>query len=155
MSTPEDVIADPGSSEWKLRQTIALGWNDGPVEGVCALAHPRREFVFWLLDERYNPDGLDDRLYALCELPIGTVDKILSLLTILGSPCNSVWVPVWIFPSDQQKEEVEKEIDNLLKSARPANIIVHSRDFRTILGRWQLEAIPSDVKDWFKLLKIS
>src|SRR5205085_2859450 len=86
-------------AEWVARRAIILDWYDGPRHGVCSLAHPVLEFAFELLDERPNPDDLDDRFFRLKEMKEGSVDAITTLLAELGAPETAIWVPVWRFPS--------------------------------------------------------
>ena len=80
---------------WTTRQAIVLDWHDGPRQGVCSLSHPAAEFVFEQIDERHNPEGMDDRLFRLRHVPEGTVARALEVLGDLGGPDHCVWVPVW------------------------------------------------------------
>src|SRR5712691_11225607 len=99
--------------QWVPGQTIAFDWYDGPRAGVCSLGRPGGEFFFELLDERYNPDGLDDRLYRLSELPPGTVEEVQTALAVLGRPLNPVWVPVWSFPGDMDRQRPEQVVQGI------------------------------------------
>src|SRR5687767_8073260 len=81
--------------EWETRQVIIFDWYDGPREGMCRLKNPSTEFYFKLLDERATVDELDDRIFDIYELPVGSLDQIITILSNLGTPATPVWVPVW------------------------------------------------------------
>ena len=142
-------------SSWLIRQAVIFDWFDGPRQGICALSVPECEFAFDCLAERYNPSGLDDRLYRLREVQKGTINTVVSRISALGSPLSSIWVPVWRFSSEREKELVDADIDELLENSRLTNVIVHSQDLSVFLGCWNLPQFPSDDTDWFSLLGIS
>ena len=65
----EQLLGSLPCQKWQTRQAIVLDWYDGPRQGLCALDKPGGEFVFEILDERVNEQGLDDRLFRLRALP--------------------------------------------------------------------------------------
>lgn len=109
MNAQETLCSVP-ASDWMIDQVIVFDWYDGPRAGVARMRRPECEFAFELLAERYNPEGLDDRLFRVYELPQGSVRQILDALTPLGRPVNSVWVPMWSFASKEQEERVRQEV---------------------------------------------
>ena len=141
--------------DWVARQTVVFDWYDGPKHGVCALAVPAIEFVFDLLAERYNADGIDDRLFRLRILPDGSVKKILSSVSALGSPSSAVWIPVWQFDTEAEKQRADSEIDMILASAQTSDLILWTQDMQTFLGLWDEADIQAAADlDWFSRLKI-
>jgi len=136
-----------------IDQVVALHWQDGPMEGVVRMATPKCEFSFDLFAERYNPDGLDDRLFSLRHIPDGSVTRILMSIQGLGRPSSTVWAPIWRFPTESMRSQADNIIDQILKSAVPTNLIAYSTDWRTILGVWQIDCQVGP-QDWFSKLRI-
>ncbi|MES2790317.1 MAG: hypothetical protein V4719_11970 [Planctomycetota bacterium] len=139
---------------WQTRQTVVFDWHDGPRHGICELATPQCEFLFDLVAERFNPNGLDDRLFRLREIPKGTIASILSLISTLGTPAFPVWVPVWSFANVSERAAADAAIDELLNSSRHADIVIRTHDMIAFLGCWQVIAVPPEGTDWFAQLGI-
>jgi hypothetical protein len=150
----ETVLSSLPPEQWVTRQATVYDWYDGPREGVCALSRPEAEFYFELLDERYNPDGLDDRLFRLSELPPGSVDAILSALQNLGTPVNSVWIPVWKFPSEAAQQRAEQRLREIEAVKRPTPMVILTQDMEQFLGCWNVPPTSNQVADWFSVLRI-
>ena len=148
------VLGDVDALEWIPRQSIVFDWSNGPKQGICALAYPQTEFEFKCIAEKYNPDGIDHRLYSLLELPSGSVDCVLGLIKELGTPENTVWIPIWNFPTQEDKHKVNAQIDQLLGSGKPTNLIFYSQDLVSILGCWKVDSLPENVDDLFKTFGI-
>jgi hypothetical protein len=142
-------------AQWLTRKTIVFDWYDGPREGICALARPSVEFSFELLDERSNPGDLDDRLFRLQELPVGSVDRILTSLAELGPPDQAVWVPVWRFRSEVQQQEADQTIRDILSGAQATSVVIATRDMEHFLGCWPIELNATRDRDWFSALDTS
>lgn len=150
----EERLLTTTVDSWKTQQAIVFDWHDGPIQGVCALAMPDCEFAFDLIEERFNPDGLDDRLFRLREIPKGTIARILSLISTLGKPAHSVWIPVWSFADMRERASADAAIDELLNSSRHTNIVIRSDDMVTVRGCWEVISMPLEGKDWFSHLGI-
>lgn len=140
-------------SHWVTRQTVILDWYDGPREGVCALVTPQREFAFSLLAERENEDQLDDRLFLLKDLPVGSVDHLIQKLGELGSPSRPHWVPLWTHDDPQRLRTLDHEIRVILEQASRTIDVVLTRDLQTFSGLWQIGELSS-VADWFHALNV-
>lgn len=145
----ETLLLSAAVQKWSIQQVVVFDWHDGPRQGVCALATPECEFVFDLVAERFNPDGLDDRLFRLREIPKGTIARILSLVSPLGPPAIPVWAPVWSFPNASEKDSADKAIDEILNSSRHTNILVRTHDMKAFLGCWEIDEISPEGTDWF------
>jgi hypothetical protein len=150
----EDVLASVAPEQWVPGQIIIFDWYDGPRQGIGRLAHPRCEFAFEMLAQRYNPDDLDDRLFRLSELPSGSVDEALDAIRSLGGPANVLWVPVWRFETEEKRRQADQRIDDILVKRRETAVVVYSRDMATFLGRWQAEAGEEEAADWFSILGV-
>ena len=147
-----DALTSLQPSNWVVDQVVVFDWFDGPRQGVARMAKPECEFAFELLAERHNPDGLDDRLFRVSELPAGSLARILDVIQRLGSPANAVWVPVWKFSSEDERLQADHEIDHILSQQKSTRLVIHSRDMTTFLGCWQDDRVGGEVQDWFLAL---
>lgn len=87
----------------RLHVTHVYSWDfyDGPRSGFASLAEPNVEFIFWTIDERYNPEDCDDRLFVVYAVPVGTLAAVSALgntvdgdtLKQLQLPCPTDWPP--------------------------------------------------------------
>jgi hypothetical protein len=145
----ETLLLSVAVKNWRTQHAVVFDWHDGPKQGVCSLATPECEFVFDLVAERFNPDGLDDKLFRLREVPKGTIAKILSLVSSLGPQAIPVWAPVWSFANASERTSADNAIDEILNSSRHTSILIRTQDMVTFLGCWKVDAIPPAGKDWF------
>ena len=140
--------------QWRTQQVIVFDWHDGPREGLCSLANPQAEFFFALLDERHNPDGLDDRLFRIREVSPGTVARTIKELRDLGAPDSVVWVPVWRFPNVANAQRAERFLEELRTKAAPLSVVIASRDLERFQGCWDAGTVNQPASDWFSSLSI-
>jgi hypothetical protein len=138
----EELLASVPIDQWKVGWLYPLEWYDGPREGVCALAVPGGEFYFKLLAERYNAEGLDDRLYRLSELPAGSVAEVLSAARDFASADATL------------RERAEQRMEQVLSKKRPTALVIHTQDMEQFLGLWNVERPEVNGADWFSLLSI-
>jgi hypothetical protein len=139
----EQLLASAPPEEWRVGQLHALGWYDGPEEGVCALAVPGGEFYFEKLDERYNPDGLDERLFRLSELPAGSVAEVVALVPDLASGDEAI------------RQQANLLLEAIRAKKRRTPLVVLTPDWEHFLGFWSVPPAAEDGKsDWFSLLGI-
>jgi hypothetical protein len=137
MEWERKLLAVP-PDEWKVEQVIALDWHDGPRSGLCALSNPVAEFVFELVDEERDPDGLDLRVVQLRELPAGTVASFSAELQQLGpGPATKpVWAPIWRFPSRQARCQADSLVQSLQVRSRLTDLMIATTDMVTIQKCW-------------------
>lgn len=148
------VLSKVNATEWITRQSIVFDWFNSPKQGISSLVYPVAEFEFKCIAEKYNPDGVDHRLYTLHELPIGSVIWVLELIRQLGTPENKVWLPVWSFDTEEEKHRVNAEIDELLSKGVPSNLVIYTQDMVSILGCWNVDTLPANPEDLFNLFGI-
>jgi hypothetical protein len=151
----QDALTPLPPQAWVAGQVIVFDWFDGPRQGVARMARPECEFAFELVAERNNPDGLDDRLFRVSELPASSVTKVLDAIRSLGNPGSVVWVPVWKFGSEEERLRADKEIDRILSRQKDTGLVIYSRDMATFLGCWQDDRGSDHVQDWFSILGVS
>lgn len=153
MELEQKLLAVP-IEQWSVRQVIAFGWYDGPLSGICALAHPAVEFFFDLVDERHNPDGLDYRLFRLSDLPPGSATRAQAAMRELGKPATPVWAPTWKFPNEAVQSKAQQEIAQIEASKKMTSLIIHTQDWEHFLGCWTVDANLTNIRDWFAFLNI-
>lgn len=112
---PADFVADRDYPSPVVR-VIALGFYDGPTEGVLQTTDGAA-YRFDLIAEEHNPDGLDDRTFALRPLPPGVFDEVAELV---GGSAGAVVVPRWPVAGADRQAEIDRRLDALLASAGPS-----------------------------------
>lgn len=151
----EAILNSRPVADWQTRRAIVLDWYDGPREGVCALSAPECEFFFALLAERANEDDLDDRLFRLAAVPIGTVDQLFEALGGVGEKTDPVWTPVWRFPDEAQRRQAEQLVSTIESHRQPTNIVIATRDMRQFQGCWVQQPSVEPIADWFAHLGLT
>lgn len=152
--TLEEMLLAIPPQEWRTQQLVVLDWYDGPRTGFCRLACPEAEFYFSLLDERYNPHGLDDRLLAVHQLPPGLYEELLQVLSFLGGPEGQVWCPIWLHPDPARLEQGRSQVEALIGRTRPTGLVVLTRNGRDFLGCWRKSSNEPGMGNWFETLGI-
>jgi hypothetical protein len=137
----EHILASSVPRQWVTRQAIVLDWDEGPRNGVCALAEPRGEFFFHLFAESAEENLLGIRLFAVSELEEGTVAKIEALLRPLGQPVGPLWIPAWKLVEPDVRLEIESHLDALVVAARPTALLTATSDWLHFEGCWNAERI--------------
>lgn len=112
---PADFVADRDYPSPVVR-VIALGYYDGPTEGVLQTAEGAA-YRFDLIGEEHNPDGLDDRTFALRLLPEGAFEEVAELV---GGSAAAVVVARWPVAGPDRQAEIDRRLDALLASAGPS-----------------------------------
>ena len=146
----EESLFSTDIDNFVVHQAIVFDWYDGPRHGVCAMETPQCEFVFDLISERFNPKGMDDRLLRLRQLPFGSLQDVMSAVSALGSPTFSVWIPVWSFETEEERQSADRKIASILGTSRQSDVILRTQDLQSFLGIWKVPEVDSlaDV-DWF------
>jgi len=112
---PADFVADRDYPSPVVR-VVALGYYDGPSEGVLQTVD-RTAYGVDRIGEEHNPDGLDDRTYALRSLPVGAFEEVVELV---GGSAAAVVVPRWPVAGPDRQAEIDRRLDALLASAGPS-----------------------------------
>jgi len=139
----EELLQSLPADQWKVGQIYSFDWHDGPRAGVCSLAVPGGEFYFQMIDERYNPDGLDDRIFRLSELPAGSVAEVLSVIPDLRSSDEAV------------RQKAERQLERIENSRRPTSLVILSQYMDYFEGCWHVDPARTDKTDWFAVLGIA
>jgi hypothetical protein len=151
----ESTLTSVPADQWKVSLSIIFDWYDGPRQGICRLAQPAVEFSFELIDERFSPDGPDDRLFRLSEIPAGSVEAVLSGLQNLGHPTGPYWVPIWRFPSEEERQGAEALVKQVQQARRPTSLVLSTRDMVEFLGCWKVPTGERPTGGWFAALNLA
>ena len=97
-------------------RVLALGYYDGPTEGLAQCGHAGPTFRFVMLDNIVgDPEEL--RIFEMSPLPAGAMDQAAQLLALHESPRWPVWVPGW-------QAECKAGIDRILQETGPAEWLI-------------------------------
>lgn len=146
----EDTLLRTPCKRWKTGQVVILDWCDGPQSGIWALTRPKCEFYFELYTSKHNSGGLDDRLFLVSQLEIGTTNKLVEVLAPLGKPSRPIWTPIWRFPDEFSKRKAESLLDEIEAAKRQTGLVIRTRDMLEFTG---CLAASRDIKkflDWFE-----
>jgi hypothetical protein len=92
------------------------------------------------------------RIFRLASLPVGALDQFINVLAQREQPRWPVWVPSrWNLPSEEGRGEVDREVQRLFRSAKPAELIVAWTGYgeRILAARRIPAAELANVPDWF------
>ncbi len=98
-----------------ISRVIAFGYSDGPTEGVLQVGDGGEVYQFSLIDELEvgGSDSAEVRLFGLSRLPSQVFQKLVDVLSPYSKPQWPVWVPVWRFPDDVIRQEVDRQVGAL------------------------------------------
>jgi hypothetical protein len=150
-----DLESAVGKRSDAFSKILALGWYDGPTDGVAQCATCSAVYKFHMLDEdRDWEDGQDVRIFSLAPLPAGALDKIVEVCPGAATAGWPVWAPTWRFESDAQQKTAEDTVTRILDSAGPAQFVVVSDDGLQSVEMCRpvkMEELAT-IEDWFALL---
>jgi hypothetical protein len=129
-----------------VREVLALGYYDGPTDGVLRCADGsvyRFELLTW------DPDTQDLRVFGLSRLPDSAWQLLNGLYSRHQAPRWPIWVPSW-------RDELEKPVEDILKEAGPVEWIVATEDLLGEIAR--VKRIAADaltaMTDWRAFLEL-
>ena len=100
---------------------IALGYHDGPTEGLLLSELAGEAYLFAMLD---SDDMLNLRVFELSPLPSDVFAEVTAILSEWETPRWPVWVPSW-------RPEMNAKVDPLLKKVDRATWILTAVDLLT------------------------
>jgi hypothetical protein len=104
---------------------LALGWYDGPTGGVAECVHCGGAYLFEMLDW---DDWQDVRIFGLAPLPAGSFEALVSACPKSSPPRWPVWSPLWVFPSEDEREEAERQVRGIEQSAGRPDLVAAWED---------------------------
>ncbi|MFJ7963682.1 hypothetical protein [Streptomyces sp. NPDC096324] len=113
---------------------VILDWRDGPLEGILRRRGGNVGWYFKLFAERLETSVLDDRLFALWEIPDSDSATLCEEFGEIGRG-----VQVWPVTGGLGSIEARRIVDGIL-AVKPGlpNLIVRTTDFAEILGVWEV-----------------
>ncbi len=121
-----------------VTRVLILGYSNGATNGVVQLGDGGLVYRFDLLDEAYNPDGLDERLFELRPLPSDALGLLEQAIGYYITPNWPTWLPIWRFPTLEIERLVGQQVDGILDSAGPATWRIVTTDtvqFQTLTAQ--------------------
>ncbi|HLW67503.1 MAG TPA: hypothetical protein VKS79_19465 [Gemmataceae bacterium] len=102
-----------------VSRVIALGYYDGPTEGILQFGDAGPVFRFELLEqsESAESDELDVRVYGLYPLAQDSLMRLVAALAPYKQPTWPIWCPTWTFPSDEVRHSMDQEIATIVDQA--------------------------------------
>ena len=100
------------------RRLLIFGYYDGATDGVLETASGE-VYRFDFVDEVRDPDGRDRRTFLLRPLPADALDRLAAVIAPYIPPAWPDWLPIWRFPDDAVRAEVESQMDAILDEAGP------------------------------------
>src|SRR5687768_1561221 len=135
-----------------LSKMVALGFDDGPTEGIVCCENCSSAYRFETLaidfDGRYDHPSWDRgeelRVFALTSLPPETFDRIVDWLSSIESPRWPVWAPGVGSPSSELARVIEAEVvPALAGSSGPRLLIAAANLLATIVA---IRDFPTEVE---------
>jgi hypothetical protein len=105
------------------KRVLALDWYDGARSGLAEYDGHRTLFQFQLV----SPDTSEPWAFALRASPIEHLTDLDEVLKPLGRPRYPVWVPLWRFESEREKDRAEALVKMAMESSSPVIGIVIAR----------------------------
>ena len=139
-------------------RVVALGYYDGPTNGLLECGAGGQVFKFDLLDEQANPEGLEVRVFGLALLSPSALTQLAQAYARFFTPRWPVWVPVWQFPRREDQEAMERLTDQVLQQAGPVQwVVATAGDLlgEVIAARRVTPEEASRVSDWFSFLGLA
>ena len=154
---PEPCLHEGTNFPSPFTRVLALGYYDGPTNGLAQCGEDGPVYKFDLLDELYNPEGLDLRAFALAPAPRNSLAELITAYSPHLSPQWPLWVPLWMLPTKEIQQAMERVTDEVLGRAGAVEWILAAAD---LLGELQAARTVrpeelSAITDWFAFLGIT
>ena len=129
-------------------QVLVLGWYDGPEEGLIRCGRCMRVYHFKFLGFADEEQGI--RLLGLAPVPDDSIDRVVQALSPYMSPRWPTWLPLWQFPTEHERQQVDSLIDGILAQAGTTTLVITaSNPAETIYQARRVTAQEaSRVVDW-------
>jgi hypothetical protein len=133
-------------------KVLALGWYDGPTNGVLECRPDGQTYKFDLLDEvrQWPREEEDLRVFTLAPLPRGAIQRLAEAYARYLTPHWPVWIPAWKFPTASDQQAMDALTDEVLAQAGPTEWVIATTDLLGIilLARRATPEEVARVSDW-------
>jgi hypothetical protein len=106
------------------RRLISFDYYDGTTSGIVHLESEQLDYKYDLVAW---DDKQDDRVFCLTLLG-AVLDGLVDALSVLGKPTWPCWYPVWQFPSEPIRIEIEKVIESITSKDTGYTIAILAKD---------------------------
>jgi len=141
-----------------ITQILALGYYDGPTQGVLQCGDGGPVYKFDLIDGPFcmKEGWWDLRVYRLAPLPATSLAELAQAYSRYWPPRWPIWLPIWHFQNPADEEAMNRLTDHVLNQAGAPNWVVASFDLTdTIRAAKAVTAAQFALAtDWLKLLGI-
>jgi hypothetical protein len=135
---------------------IALGYYDGPEDGMVRCGGCGREYRLQLLDSRIESDEENEtRIFGLSPIPDGSLAEFIAAMSTYQEARSPNWVPLWAFTTDEERARMEDLVDRIFARAKPVELVLASTPWPSgeILSARSIPATEEIAqKDWFSEL---
>jgi hypothetical protein len=110
------------------RRVLILGYYDGALDGVLE-ADTGDVYRFDSLAEPEQLVRQKSRSYLLKPLPADALDRLVAIIGPYSQPRWPAWLPVWQFPDEATRSDVETRTDTIVNQAGPVTWQISTDDF--------------------------
>jgi hypothetical protein len=111
-----------------VTRVLALGFYDGPTNGLLQCGANGPVYKFDLLDEVWDAEGQDLRVFSLAPVFSTALAQLAEAYANLLTPRWPVWAPIWSFPTASEQAAMEALTDQVLQQAGPVQWVIATRD---------------------------
>jgi hypothetical protein len=132
-------------------KVLALGYYDGPIEGLLVCRSGAHGYLFKYLD------GDDLRIFSLTPIDPIAIARLVEALSPYQNPRWPVWIPIWSFPTEDEQSTLDRLTDRVLAEAGPPGWVMATEDLMgepLTLRKIEPRAVE-EVDDWFDYLGLS
>ncbi len=136
-------------------QEVVFGYYDGPTNGIVRCGHCGRTFRYDLLDLHLPSEEGDTRIFEVSPIAEGSLERFIAEMSAYQEPKRPVWVPLWSFPSDPDREKMNALVDELLAGKSSPEWVVATSTWltdRILVARSISDFNSSDSEDGFASL---
>jgi hypothetical protein len=131
-----------------VTHVLALGYYDGPTEGLMRCGAEGPTFVFRIL--AWEADTQDLRIFSLAPLPAAAWAQLVEAYSLLEKPRWPVWVPSWY-------EEMKQPVETALRQASPPESVIATDDLlgEILAAKAVTPKNLTEVADWGSFLGLN
>ena len=117
---------DAGPTSAVFDRVVALGYYDGPTEGVLSCGACGSNYVFRMCG--WDPDEDDVRVFELRPVGNGSLDSVMEIFAHVGPPRSPVWRPLWRFDTPELERRANNRIEAVLQPIASERRVRAERD---------------------------
>lgn len=153
---PESGLHEGTNYRSPFTKVLALGYYDGPTNGLLQSGEEGPVYKFDLMDERWIPQEEDCRVFVLAPVPSNSLTELTNLYSPFLVPHWPLWVPLWQFPTKEIQQSMDRATDEVLGRASPVEWVLAATDLLGTIHAARAVGPEefSQITDWFFFLGI-